>query len=69
MRSTRFQGQNPLMDYSPDEQRWIERKAREIVRETGRSLPVARAEAMIEFRRLKDRPKARVIPFGRGRLF
>ena len=57
------------MHYSRDEHGWIERKAREIAQRTGWSLPIARAKAMAEFRRIHERPKARVIPFTQGRLF
>ena len=57
------------MHYSRDEDGWIERKAREIAQRTGWPLTIARAEAMAEFRRTQDRPKAQVIPFGQGRLF
>ena len=64
MRSTRFQGQDPLMHYSPDEQGWIERKAREIARQMGWPLAVARARAMAEFRRLPDGWKRKL--FGAG---
>ncbi len=66
MRSTRFQKQNPHMDYPPDEQGWIERKTWEI-QQAGWPLRAARAEAVNEFRRIKDRPKARLILFTRSR--
>ena len=69
MRSTRFQGQNPLMQYSPDEQGRIEREAREIARQTGWPLAVARAQAMAEVRKTQDRPKAEVVPPNQGKLF
>ncbi len=62
-------GHNQTMHYSRDEEGWIERKAREIAQRTGWPLPIARAEAMAEFRRIQDRPKAPVIPFGQRRLF
>ena len=57
------------MHYSRDEEGWIERKAREIARETGWPLPIARAEAQAELVRLQQKPKAEVIPFQQGRLF
>ena len=42
------------MFYTPDEKGWIEPKAREIARETAWPLPIARAEAQAEFRRMRD---------------
>ena len=64
-----FVWQSQHMYYSPDEKGWIERKAQQIARETGWPLPIATSEAMAEFRRMQDRPKATVTPIGQGRLF
>jgi len=57
------------MQYSRDEGGWLDRKAAEIARETGRPLPIAKSEAMAEFRRLQNRPKAPVVSIAQGRLF
>ena len=54
MRSTRFQGQDPLAQYSPKQRAWIERKAREIAGQTNWPLAVARAQAVAELRRTRD---------------
>lgn len=52
------------MRYSKDEERWIERKAKEIARKTGWPYPIARSEAMAEFVRIQNRPKASVSRIG-----
>ena len=57
------------MHYSRDEEGWLDRKAREISRETGWPLPIARAEARAELVRIRQHPKANVIPIQQGRLF
>lgn len=56
----------PAID--PNERRWLERKALELVREHGCSMPSALVAARCEFESLRSRPKAVVIPLlGRGR--
>ena len=69
MRSTRFQGQDPLTQYSPEERGWIERTAREIARRTSWPLAVARAQAVAEFRRAGGASKVAVLPLSRRRPF
>ena len=61
--------QNLAMCYSQDDRSWIGRKAREIARETGEPLSVARAEAMVEFVRMQQKPNASVVAVSQGRLF
>jgi len=46
----------------PDERRWLERKALQLARERGCSLPAALVAARCEFESLRARPKAIVIP-------
>ena len=67
MRSTRFQGQDPLTQYSPEERGWIERKAREIAGRTSWPLAVARAQAVAELRRVQGASKVAVRPSNRRR--
>lgn len=49
---------NQAMYFSPEDERWINRKAREIARRTGDPLPIAKAEAMREFKWMQRKPKA-----------
>ena len=54
------QKQVPAID--PNERRWLERRALELVREHDCSLPSALVAARCEFESLRSRPKAVVIP-------
>ena len=53
------------MQYSPAEQVWIERRAREIAEETGWALPIALSAAMAELD--SEKPKAGVVPLHQAR--
>lgn len=57
------------MYYSTDDQGWIDRKAKQIALETGCPLPIETSEAMAEFVRIQERPKATVTVLHQGRLF
>lgn len=46
----------------PHERQWLERKAVQLARERGCSLPAALVAARCEFETLRARPKAPVIP-------
>jgi hypothetical protein len=50
------------MQIDPDERRWLERKAIQLARERGCTLPAALVAARCEFESLRARPKAIVIP-------
>lgn len=56
------------MIYSESEQTWLKRRAREIAIATGDPLPSACTAAMEEWGKLRQRPKAYVIPFPRLHL-
>jgi len=60
--------QDPVPAIDPNERRWLERKALELVREHGCSLSSALVAARCEFESLRSQPKAVVIPLvGRAR--
>ena len=67
MKATEKQ-QTPTPTIDPNERRWLERRALELVREHDCSLPAALVAARCEFESLRSLPKAVVIPLvGRAR--
>jgi hypothetical protein len=54
---------------SPDDKGWIERQAKQIAQKTGWPLPIAKSEAMAEFVRIQQKPRASVVAISQGRLF
>jgi hypothetical protein len=63
----RKQPESPGVIYSRDELEWINRKATEYADQSGYPDAMAVSLAMAEFRRLQDRPKARVVSIGSRR--
>jgi hypothetical protein len=53
--------------FSESEWEWIERRADEISLATGDPLPFAKTAAIADLLRLRQRPKAKIIPFRRRR--
>ena len=55
------------MDYSAEEMAWITRKAKEFADQSEFVDPIALYLAEAEFERLRERPKAKVVPIEWGR--